>query len=207
MPVNNKNRNKEDRINHPELRRNANLVTILASYANRLREHPKLNEQNVVVSDQAIPLVMPGGRFCISVSFGSATFPRAAWDGGHHATATCDGKVVIGIYQQVMLDRPGRSEAALLHDESILKWLQVVLSMLTVASPRSRERSQAWEPWIELSDVPGSDQYDWVYPALREIPVPTDYSAVADVPGHSGWIGMQINFACKWDWDLYAVDY
>ena len=206
MP-NNKNDNKADRINHPELRDRTNLVEILDSYAKRLREHPKLNDSNVVVSDQAIPLVMPSGRLCMSVSFGDGVFPREAWEGGNHATARCDGKVVVGIYHQTVLDRPGRAEAALLHDESVLRWFQVVLSMLTVATPGLQTRAQAWEPWIELPDVPLQDQYDWTRPALRSIPVPSHFTSVADVPGHAGWIGMQITFSCEWDWNLYAVDY
>lgn len=187
-----------------QLRSRADQIDILLAFADRLREHEKLNEQNVVVSDQPVPLQFPAGGFCVCVAPGDGRFPDNLWEGGHHATGTESGSVIVGIYTQIRRDRPGRREQAMLGRKSIpgsepsmerpslLIWKRDILSLLTVQDPSRKAASQAWEPSKDCA------------PLCRSIPRPIRATSALDVPGHDGWIGMQITWAVEWDWDLYV---
>lgn len=191
-------------ITHPELRSRADQSDILLSFAERLREHPSLNEQNVVISDQPVPTQFPGGGFCACVAPGGGDFPPILWEGGHHATAAEFGSVIVGIYSKITRDRPGRREQSLLGRRdltasapvmdrpSLIIWKRDILSLLTVVDKSRKAGSQCWEP-----------SKDGI-PLCRSIPRPHRTTGALDVPGHDGWIGMQITFAVEWDWNLYG---
>lgn len=182
-------------------RRRADQDEILQAFVDRLREHPLLNTANVVVSDQAVPVpeAFSSGKFLISVSAGAGEYPHLMWSGGHHATATEDGSVIIGIYAQSVKDRYGRKDAALLKGKpsapSLLEWKRTVLKQLTVSDEETvTDQKQAWEPSDDLQQA-----------LLRDQPQPVRSTAVLDVPNMEGWIGLQITFTCTWDWDLYRA--
>lgn len=187
-------------ITSPHLRSRADQSDILIAFAERLRTHAKLNEQNVVIDDQPVPTQFPGGGFCVCVAPGPGVFPDEMWTGGHHATATEDGSVIVGIYATNRRDRPGRGERRVTgradhidtRRPALLVWKRQILQLLLVETPAHGTMSQAWEP-----DIDG-------VPLLRDQPVPKRCTAVLDVPEHDGWIGLQITFAIAWDWDLYA---
>lgn len=165
--------------------------SILNSFVERLREFKDFNNGNAVISDQVIPRVMPLGRLCVSVSFGDGHFPEGPWRAGHHRTAATESRVAVGIFIQTARDRPGRSETAIVDDGSILDYFEQVLAMLTVADEVLKGDSQAWEP--SRGGIP----------LLKSIPVPDSFTSASDVPGHQGWVGMQLQFAIEFDWDLY----
>lgn len=193
-------------ITQPHLRSRADQSDILLAFADRLRTHPKLNEQNVVVDDQPVPSQFPGGGFVVCIAPGPGDYPGELWTGGHHATATEDGSVIVGIYSSIRRDRPGRSERKILGRRSaadslaidpgrppLLTWKREILQLLTVETPAHGTMSQAWEP-----------SKDGI-PLCRDIPTPVRTTAVLDVPEHTDWRGLQITFAITWDWDLYAT--
>jgi hypothetical protein len=89
------------------------------------------------------------------------------------------------------LDRPFRSEQALLQvDRGLLWWKRSILQALLVWDANDFPGA-AWE-------VTASDGR----PLLRNQLQPQRASAPADVPDHSGWLGMQISFGMAWDWEL-----
>ena len=190
-------------ITQPSLRSRADQSDILLSFADRLRTHPLLNTQNVVITDQPVPEQFPGGAFCVTICPGPGEFPQELWAGGHHATATEDGSVIVSIYTQHKRDRPGRREASLLgrrtQDDTVLAterppmlvWKRDILQLLTVETPANGSMSQSWEP-----DKDG-------VPLCRDIPAPRRCTQPLDVAEHPGWQGMQITFAVAWDWNLY----
>jgi hypothetical protein len=178
-----------DQITQPTRRSRASFRAILKAYAERLRQLPQFGG-SVFISDQVVPAQMPLGRHGISVSFGSGFFGQQ-WIGGSHQTAATESTVVIGLFRQAVLDRSGRSEAAIVEDASLLAMFEAVLAALTVADPSKGKLSQTWEP-SHLG-----------VPLLKSIPTPSGFSEAADVPGHTGWIGMHLSFAVEFDWDLY----
>jgi hypothetical protein len=182
---------KPDQITSPQFRSRASLRTILNAYVDRLREFREFNSGNAVISDQVIPRVMPLGRLCVTVSFGDGVFPQGPWRAAHHATAATESRVSIGIFIQTARDRPGRSETAIVEDGSILDYFEQVLRLLTVSDESLGDQSQAWEP--SKNGVP----------LLKSIPVPESFTNASDVPGHAGWVGMQLQFAVEFDWNLY----
>lgn len=159
---------------------------ILDAFAVRLRAIPTLNIGLVVVTDQPVPFIMPHGKICLSVSGGDGIFPVGPWSGGGAAIGTELSSVVVGIYMVAMLDRPGRAEVA---QNSLLGWKRKVLAYLTKEDPHLT-RSQAWEPIVNAK------------PLLRSQPVPRSSTGTLEVPGHAGWIGLQITFSVDFDWDL-----
>ncbi len=201
-------------INQPTKRNRADQADILLNFASRLTEHPLLNNQNVVISDQPIPEQMPGGAFCLTISPGAGSFPTELWS---HATATEDGSVIVGIFVNHRRDRPGRKESALLgrwwrgrmgekdtdnvSRPGLISLKRTVLSLLSVQLQKIVDQdynqnhqfgSQAWEP-----------SKDGI-PLCRNQIAPIRATGPMDVPGFPGWIGMQITFSVTWDWDLYA---
>lgn len=190
-------------ITQPNLRSRADQSDILLSFADRLRTHPLLNTQNVVITDQPVPEQFPGGGYCVTVCPGPGEFPYEMWAVGHHSTATEDGSVIVSIYTQHKRDRPGRMEARITgrktQDDTVLsterppllKWKRDILQLLTVETPAHGPMSQAWEP-----DKDG-------IPLLREIPSPRRCTQPMEVGEHPGWLTIQITFAVTWDWDLY----
>ena len=183
---------KYDQITQPGLRSRASLRAILQAFVDRLKEFKEFNSGNVVISDQVIPRAMPLGRLGLTVSFGDGTFPEGPWRGGHHATAATETRVAIGIFIQTARDRAGRSETAIVDDGSVVDYFERVLKALTVADPVVIDDPlQCWEP--SKNGVP----------LLKSIPVPASFTSASDVPGHQGWVGMQLQFAVEFDWNLY----
>lgn len=182
---------RTDQITQPRLRSRASLRAILNSFVERLKEFKEFNSGNTVISDQVIPRAMPLGRLGLTVSFGDGYFPEGPWRAAHHVTAATEMRVAVGIFIQTVRDRAGRSETAIVDDGSILDYFEQVLAMLTVADETLDEASQAWEP--SKNGVP----------LLKSIPVPDSFTSASDVPGHQGWVGMQLQFAIEFDWDLY----
>jgi hypothetical protein len=202
-------------IFRPDLRGRCTQDDILLAFADRLREHPKLNDQNVVISDQPIPTQFPGGGFCVTVSAGDGRFPENMWIGGHHATATEEGSVIIGVYLQIARDRPGRRESSIVgrrhlgndstakpERPSLIPWKRTILKILTVKdwTLTTGAHSQTWEPTKRVLNT----ELNIEIPLLREIPRPMHVIGPMDVPSHDSWIGLQISFSVVWDWDLYA---
>ena len=161
------------------------------AFADRLKEFPEFNSGTVVISDQVIPRAMPLGRLCLSVSFGDGRFPEGPWRAGHHGTAATESRVSVGIFISTARDRPGRSETAIVDEGSVVDYFERVLAILTVADESKGQDSQAWEP--SKNGIP----------LLKSIPIPESFTTASDVPGHQGWVGMQLSFAIEFDWDLY----
>lgn len=187
---------------------------ILLAFADRLREHPLLNDQNVVVSDQAVPSDMPGGGFCICIAPGDGRFPGELWNASHHSQATEDGTIIVGIYTKIARDRRGRKEFTLFSRRTrlsdlgtvnadrpgLLRWKREILKLLLVGdlvwqdddgNPIDHSRN-AWEPSKDGK------------PLLRDTPSPQSSTGVMDVPGFDGWVGLQLTLSVAWDWDLYC---
>lgn len=176
-------------------RKSATQSEILLSYAERLRTIPTLNTQNVVVSDQVVPAIMPGGGLYITVSPGEGRF------GGDleytYEQALENGSLIIGIFRRSNLDRPGRAEAAIIPSGSLLDWKRKVLRALSVDEEWLGGKV-TWEP-RRLVD-------DRFVPLCRNQPKPTRVTQPSDVMDHPGWLGIQITFAVEWDWDLSGND-
>jgi hypothetical protein len=168
---------------------------ILSAYADRLRIIGGWNDQNVVVTDQPVPDAMPGGGFCITVSAGSG---QGSNPGGHHATATENCDLIVGIYKRTLRDRVGRGEAKLLHPGSMYDLKHQALKSLMVEDSTVESASPCWEP------VRFNPELNGHIPLLREVPEYKHSTPSLDVPDHKGWIGIQITFAISFDWDLYA---
>lgn len=177
---------------------------ILLAFRDRLQTHADLNDSNCVISDQAVPISMPSGGIFVTVSPGGGRFPDRAWSGGHHATATENGSIIVGIYLPNMADKPGNRHMGLLgrksvaspkptdKRKSIMAWKQIVLSKLLVEDPAKGPGSPIWIPTKNGK------------PILRDCPIPTSSTDALDVPEHTGWIGLQLTFAVTWDWYLYG---
>lgn len=80
----------------PTLRGKVNQVDILTSIVERLIDQiDELNENTCWLSDQPIPLTMPGGRYAVTVSMGAGRYMGELFGGGGHDTTGEDGSVVI----------------------------------------------------------------------------------------------------------------
>ena len=177
---------------YPHLRSRATQDEILVAIRDRLRTAiDVLNDSNCFVTDQPIPLHMPGGAYCVTVTPGEGTFPFEFFVGGGNATLTEQGSVIITPMVCMKLDRPFRSEQALLlPDRGLLWWKRAILQALLVWDP-SNFPGPSWE----VTDPNGR-------PLLRSELQPIRASAPADVPDHGGWLGMQMIFAMQWDWEM-----
>jgi hypothetical protein len=89
------------------------------------------------------------------------------------------------------LDRPFRSEQALLQvDRGLLWWKRSILQALLVW-----DSSEFPGPPWEVTTPDGR-------PLLRSELQPIRSTTPADVPNIGGWLGLQMVFASEWDWDL-----
>ncbi len=150
-----------------------------------------LNDSNCFVTDQPIPLHFPSGSYCVTVAPSEGSFSAEFYAGRGNATLTEQGSVIVTPMVCMKLDRPFRSEQALLQpDLGLLGWKRSILQALFVWDT-SNFPGPAWEP----TDANGR-------PLLRSQLQPRTATAPADVPEHGGWLGMQLVFGMMWDWDL-----
>ena len=177
---------------YPHLRSRATQDEILIVIRDRLRSAIQgLNDSNCFVTDQPIPLHLPNGGYCVTVSPGEGSYPAEFYSGGGNATLTEQGSLIVTPMVCMKLDRPFRSEQALLQvDRGLLWWKRSILQALLVWNANDFPGA-AWE-------VTASDGR----PLVRNQLQPQRASAPADVPDHSGWLGMQISFGMVWDWNV-----
>jgi hypothetical protein len=149
---------------------------ILIANCDRLRGAIQgLNDSNCFVTYQPIPLHFPSGFYCVTVAPGEGSFPAEFYAGGGNATLTEQGSVIVTPMVCMKLDRPFRSEQALLQpDRGLLVWKRSILKALLVWDV-SNFPGPAWEP----TDANGR-------PLLRSQLQPRTSTAPADVPDHSG---------------------
>ncbi len=171
---------------------------VLEAFAARLREHPLLNTATVVVDDQPVPVAFPHGGYLMVVAPGAGEFPHNIWADSHHASATEDSSVIIGIYAQSFKGKLGNKQELLTSRKpgkpSLLQWKRAALKLLCVSDELNAiGEPHIWEPAI-------GDR-----PLLRDLPQPVRCTAPMDVPDHAGWYGIQLTFSCTWDWDLYRA--
>jgi hypothetical protein len=81
------------------------------------------NDQNCFISDQAIPITLPGGRIACTVSVGSGRFPNEFFAGGGADTLTEDGSIVITPMLVINLDRPRRASRKIVDRDDQTKGL------------------------------------------------------------------------------------
>jgi len=169
---------------------------ILAAFRDRLRVAcEECDEMTCFISDQPIPVSIPaGGGHCLTVSIGNGSFDQSLFAGGGHAALNEDSEIIVTIMIRISLDRVPQAERALISlDRGIIsRWKRDVLKALLLSDPNLGAASQPWEPLI-------GDK-----PLCREQIRPVTATSPADVPGHQGWVGMQIAFAVSFDWELYT---
>lgn len=169
--------------------------TVLRLFAERLGQIPDMNTQSVVVDEQPIPRIFPGGGMSLVVCPGDGRFQIGS---AHDRNWTEDAIVIVGIFILNRRDRPGRAESRILNTFSLSYWKRRVMAYLACETPSDGESCKPWEPVINVS---GSQ-----IPILRNVPTPVYASAPADVAGHPSWIGMQIHYRVVFDWDLYDIN-
>lgn len=166
-------------------------IEILTSFAERIREIPTLNDQNVVIADQPTPKSAPtGGRFQIIVSYGDGRFPNSS-----HSEFIENSSLVVALYAISKRDKLGRSESKMLGDDSITQYKHRVLSKLLVDDPTKRNLSRPWEPTRVMDGLR--------VPILRDPPTISHCTGPSDC--WSDWIGIQIHWNIVFDWELYDV--
>jgi hypothetical protein len=179
----------------PTRRNKTTQAEVLKAFAERIRSISGfslgLNEQNVVISDQPIPSMFPGGRMCIVVCGGDGRFT-----GPSQSQQTEDSTVIVGIYIHNRRDRAGRSESKLLDEESIFDLKHKLIHALKVAEPNKGSASRDWEPTRILR---GPDRQS---PLLRQPPKLLRSIGPVDVGEQSGWVGLQLHFSAIFDWDI-----
>ncbi len=172
----------------PTLRGQADQEPILDSIVARLIDRiPEFNDQNCWLSDQAIPLTMPGGRIACTVSPGPGRFPSEFFAGAGHETLVEDGSVVITPILMINLDRPRRARRRLIEHEDQTKGLifykKAILAALFAHSD--------WEP------------HEGRQPLLRDMLSPIRCDAPTDVVvGEAQGLAMKINISTVFDWNL-----
>lgn len=166
-------------------------IEVLKAIAERIREIYGMNDQNVVVCDQAVPDAMPGGQMCVSVAPHDGTFPNSS-----PSVMSEDSTVITSIYRISKKDRPGRAEAKLLDEQSLLAIKKLILAKLCIEDPNMGDNSPSWEP---TKTVAGSR-----VPLLREPLLPMRSVGPTEVSEHPGWISLQIHWSALFDWDLYS---
>lgn len=196
------------------LRGRASQDEILEAIANRLLAMPIGSPANVIVSDQPTPApeAFASGKTLITVSPGAGTYPEGLWTGGHASTGTEDGSVIIGIYVRSVADKAGSfwrlligaPKGAKTTAPSLLWLKRMVLKQLLVAEDEVTITGsyKSWEPTVNEYN-PGDNTQIFIRPLLRDTLSPRRATAPLDVPGMEGWVGMQITFACTWDWELF----
>jgi len=144
------------------------------------------NDQTCFISDQAIPITLPGGRIGCTVSLGPGRFPAEFFGGGGHDTLTEDGSIVITPILAINLDRPRRAGRKIVdqddHTKGLLYYKQAILRAL-FAFP--------WEPTLV-------DQ-----PLLRDTLSPISCDDPQDVQiGETNAIAMKMRISTVFDWRL-----
>jgi hypothetical protein len=179
----------------PTRRNKTTQAEVLKAFADRIRSisglSSGLNEQNVVISDQPIPSMFPGGRMCIVVCGGDGRFTAPS-----QSQKTEDSTVIVGAYVHIRRDRTGRSEAKLLDDESIYDLKHKLIRGLKVAEPAKGATSRDWEP---TRIIRGPDRQS---PLLRQPPKLLRSVGPVDVDEQPGWVGLQLHFSAIFDWDI-----
>lgn len=163
---------------------------ILQSIVDRLiAEIDELTSDSCWLSDQAIPISMPAGRFAVTVSPGAGNFPQEFFSGGGAQTLTEECQVVITPLVVSPSDRPRRKWRKITGGEtgnefpSLLYFKHAILKAV-LADPE-------WEP------------RDGDIPLLRDMLSPVSCSDARDVSvGETLASAMQIRFATVFDWDL-----
>jgi len=108
----------------PSLRGQTNQEPILDSIVARLIDQIEdYNDQTCFVSDQAIPITLPGGRIACTVSMGPGRFPSEFFAGGGADTLTEDGSIVITPILAINLDRPRRARRKIVGQDDQTKGL------------------------------------------------------------------------------------
>jgi hypothetical protein len=167
---------------------------ILEAFRDRLREAcPGCTDLTCFISDQPIPIIIPGGSHCVTIAAGKGSFDQQMFANAGHACLNEDTQIIISPLIQINLDRVPQSERALIaSDRGLVKvWKRNILRTLILADPDLGRQSQHWEP-------AKGDR-----PLCRDQIRPLYVSEPADVPGHSGWTGLHITFSVSFDWDLY----
>ncbi len=166
-------------------------IEVLNAIAHRIREISGMNDQNVVICDQPVPVAMPGGQMCISVAPHDGKFPNSS-----PSIMSEDSTIITSIYRISKKDRPGRAEAKLLDEQSLLAIKRLILVKMCVEDPTLVDNSPSWEP---TRTVAGSR-----IPLLRQPPLPILSIGPIDVAEHPGWIGLHLHWSVLFDWDLYS---
>lgn len=166
-------------------------IEVLKAIADRIRQIPGMNDQNVIICDQPVPSMMPGGQMCISVAPSDGQFPNSS-----PSIMSEDSGLIVGIYRISKKDRPGRAEAKLFDEQSLLELKHKILTKMCVENPSQLDNSPSWEPTRIVTG--------YRVPLLREPPLPTRSIGPVDVAEHPGWIGLQLHWSVLFDWDLYS---
>jgi hypothetical protein len=164
----------------------------------RIQQVPLFAKGVAFITDQPVPHEMRLGRFCITVSMQGGSFNQKHFEASAHEQLTIDSQIAIGVFRQLLVDKPGHSTAAMLGnrgvDENLFEMGHKLLQCLLVADPTKGRLSQAWEPSVNG------------IPLLREIPSPVRFTDPSDVPGYPGYLGQVYYFAVTYDWDLYRAE-
>lgn len=163
---------------------------ILTSIVDRLiSEIDELDKSNCWLSDQPIPISIPGGRYAVTVSLGPGRFPSEFFAGGGSDTLVEDGALVITPLVVATSDRPRRKWRKIAGEHrigdapSLLYFKHGILKALLADSE--------WEP------------HDGDKPLLRDMLSPLSCDQPHDVPvGETLASAMQMRFSTVFDWDL-----
>lgn len=163
---------------------------ILADVVTRLiAEIPELNDQNCWLSDQPVPITIPGGRYAVTVTMGGGRFPHEFWASGGTDTLTEDGSLIVTPLVVSTIDRPRRKWKKISGGDnsanrvpSLLYFKHAILSALL---------GGGWEP-----------AEDGV-PLLRDMMAPLSADSPRDVAvGETIAAATQITFSTVFDWDV-----
>lgn len=168
---------------------------ILFSVVNRLIVSIKeLNDQNCWLSDQPIPITIPGGRHACTVSLGPGRFPAEFFTGGGTETLVEDGSIVVTPLVVNAIDRPRRKWKKIAggdSENSAPSCLYFKHAILKALLGIDKESEEIWEP--QNGDKP----------LLRDMLSPLSCDAPHDVAvGETVATAMQIKFSTVFDWDL-----
>lgn len=172
----------------PTLRGKADQEPILDSIVARLIDQiAEFNDQTCWLTDQSIPMTMPGGRIACTVSPGPGRFPSEFFAGAGHDTLTEDGSIVITPILITNVDRPRRASRRLVeHDDQtkgLIYYKKAILAALFAKSD--------WEP------------HDGKQPLLRDMLSPLRCDAPADVMiGEAQALAMKITISTVFDWRM-----
>lgn len=172
----------------PRLRSRTTQERILTAIVDRLIDRiERLNDQNCILSDQAIPVIAPGGRFIVTVSPGAGSFVGQMFAGAGADTLSEDGSAIITPIVISHLDRPRQASRRLVGTDDqtlgLYEWKAEILSALFGYDD--------WEP------------ADGEQPLLREQLAPLRCDAPADVViGKANATAMKIVVSTVFDWQV-----